>query len=158
MYENDNCLKDLYYEKITDGQFYAVVPGSHHLKDRKAIELKELKDEDLVIFERKEAPELFDSITNLCNKRGFTPKFSEKGKDMESVMMLVGIGRGIALMDETAKILESDHTVFIPLSDCKDSYAWYLTWLKNNDNPCIPIVVNSIKLEKKNLSYLKLYN
>lgn len=135
---------DINYEKITNSNLYAVVSGRHKFAKRESISLSELKEEKIVIYERKQAPELFDSIVNLCFQRGFTPKFAEFREDMESVIMSAGLGQGVALMDETAKILETDNTIFVPVNDCKTSYNWYLSWHKENNNPCVQIVVDSI--------------
>lgn len=153
MFDYNLRSEHINYEKLTDGQLYAVVPGNHPFRDRTSLLIKDLIDENLLTFERDQAPELFDSVINLYNNNGFSPKFSAKGKNMESIMMLVGIGQGIALMDETAKILESKHTIFIKLDDCRDSYAWYLTSLKKNNNPCISLVVDTIKKEKESFNY-----
>lgn len=141
---NVNEPGDICYKKITDSKLYAVVSGRHKFSKRESISLSELDREKLVIFERKQAPNLFDSVVSLCSKLGFTPNFSAYGKDMESVLMMAGLGQGIALMDHTAKILETEHTIFVPINDCKMSYDWYLSWHKDNDNPCLLIVIDSI--------------
>ncbi len=141
---NINESGEICYKKITDSKLYAVVSRRHKLAKRESISLSELEKEKIVIFERKQAPNLFDSIVSMCSKFGFTPNFSVFSNNMESVLMLVGVGQGIALMDETAKILETEHTIFIPINDCKMSYNWYLSWHKENDNPCLPTVIDSI--------------
>lgn len=135
------------YKKITNSILYAVVSRRHKFAKRDSISLAELKGEDIVIYERRQAPELFDSMILLCSQHGFTPNFTQFGEDMESVMMMAGLGQGIALMDETAKILETEHTIFIPVNDCEVYYNWYLSWHIENDNPSLKKVIDSISLE-----------
>ena len=144
MFEPDKSWGGLSKEILTDGQLYAVVPGDHPFRHKKSLEICDLKDEEMVLFEREVAPDLFDGVTNLFTQCGFTAKISCQASDMESVMMMVGTGQGIALMDDTARILETNHTVFIPLSDCTKSYAWHLIWSGLNKNPCIPLLVDTI--------------
>ncbi|NLJ58623.1 MAG: LysR family transcriptional regulator [Tissierellia bacterium] len=136
--------EDILYKKISDSRLYAVVPGKHKFANRESISFKELKDEKLVLYERKQAPELFDSMVNLSAQFGFTLNFTAFSDDMESVIMLVGLGQGITLMDETAKILETKHTIFVPINDCETNYNWYLSWHKDNNNQCIQTVINNI--------------
>lgn len=132
------------YKKITDSILYAVVSRRHKFAKRDSISLAELKGDNFVIFERKQAPELFDGLILLCAKHGFTPKFTQFCEDMESVIMQAGLGQGVALMDETAKILETEHTIFLPINDIKTNFSWYLSWHKDNDNPSLKNVIDSI--------------
>ena len=65
---NINDTDNINYKKVTNSNLYAVVSVRHKFAKRESISINELKDEKIVIFERKQAPELFDSITNLCFK------------------------------------------------------------------------------------------
>lgn len=49
------------YKKVTNSNLYAVVSVRHKFAKRESISINELKDEKIVIFERKQAPELFDT-------------------------------------------------------------------------------------------------
>lgn len=132
------------YKNITDSKLYVVVSNRHPYASRESIQLNELEDEEMVIFERKQAPELFDSLVRLCSQSGFIPKFTKFYEDMESVIMAVGLGKGVTLMDETAKILETSHTIFVPIERCEVGYNWYLSWLKDNKNPSLQILIDNI--------------
>lgn len=81
----------------------------------------------------------------MCLQNGFSPDIAAYGDNMESVMMLVGIGKGIALMDADAKVLESRHTQFVPIRNHKSARVWYLVSRTDRLTPGISAVCDMIE-------------
>jgi len=76
----------------------ALLPSNHPLANRSSIKLIELRDESFVLF-----PEGFilrEVIMEGCIQRGFRPKVSFEGKDIDSIKGLVSAGLGVTLIPE----------------------------------------------------------
>ncbi len=133
------------YHRVSEGKLYAVLPASHSLAGQKDISIEELSREKYVFFNRTTAPRVFDGLIQVCLQNGFSPDIAAYGDNMESVMMLVGIGKGIALMDADAKVLESRHTQFVPIRNHKSARVWYLVSRTDRLTPGISAVCDMIE-------------
>ena len=130
--------KELESRPLPEGTLYAVVPRGHRLQDRPEIDLSELSGESFVMFERSTAPVAFDNSVNLCVNQGFSMDIAAYGANMEEVLLQVGVGNGVTLMDEAAKVMATKYTIFIPIRNQMVQNSWYVIWLKSNSNPLIP--------------------
>ena len=64
---------------------------------------------------------------------------------MEEVVMLAGLGQGIAAMDETARILENQYVRFIPISNYRAQKVWYLCRNREKTDPVLSAVCRTIE-------------
>lgn len=80
--------------------FYALVPSSHPLVNQEHVNLRDLHDEDFVLF--PEGYVLHQLVIDGCKQSGFTPKVSSQGEDLDAIKGLVAAGIGITLLPESA--------------------------------------------------------
>lgn len=76
----------------------ALIPSTHHLAKRSAINLTELRDDPFILF-----PEGFilrKLIMEDCLQRGFRPQVAFEGKDLDAIKGLVSAGLGVTLLPE----------------------------------------------------------
>lgn len=76
----------------------ALLPISHPLAKRSALNLTELRDDPFILF-----PEGFilrKLIMDDCLQRGFRPKVAFEGKDLDAIKGLVSAGLGVTLLPE----------------------------------------------------------
>lgn len=76
----------------------ALLPSNHPLAKRSSIKLTELRDESFVLF--PEGYILREVIMDGCVQRGFRPKVSFEGKDLDAIKGLVSAGLGVTLIPE----------------------------------------------------------
>lgn len=76
----------------------ALLPSNHPLANRSSIKLTELRDESFVLF--PEGYILRKEIMEGCIQRGFRPKVSFEGKDLDAIKGLVSAGLGVTLIPE----------------------------------------------------------
>lgn len=76
----------------------ALLPTNHPLSTRSAIKLIELRDDSFVLFPKGFI--LREVIMEGCLQRGFQPKVSFEGRDLDAIKGLVSAGLGVTLIPE----------------------------------------------------------
>lgn len=82
---------------LLDDPYYVVVPGSHPLAGRPAVDLGEIADEPWVDTDSVPGPCL-RAILDACELAGFTPRPSVHADDYPTTQGLVAAGLGVALV------------------------------------------------------------
>lgn len=75
-----------------------MVPRGHRLADRKRVRLAETADEDFIGLEHGYG--LRRLTDDWCRQAGFTPRLAFEGEDIDTVVGLVAIGLGVALIPQ----------------------------------------------------------
>jgi DNA-binding transcriptional LysR family regulator len=78
--------------------FVAVLPSGHALCDRARIDPIALATENFVLFPRRRAAELHDTIVGICTRAGFSPNVVALGDEMNVVIALVAAGMGVSIV------------------------------------------------------------
>ncbi|AKG72785.1 LysR family transcriptional regulator [Salinicoccus halodurans] len=121
-YINDKTITSipLYEEKLV-----AVVPPGHHLKNKTSIQIRDLKDEKLIISH--EGYQTRTDILNSFNKVGITPNIKFEIGRFDFVSDFVKSGLGIAIMPE--KYAESLDPDSIHICEIEDSATFRIVYL-----------------------------
>lgn len=127
------------------GNGYIVIDKSNPLASKSDLKLRDIKDENFVIISRDESPKGFDSIISLCRKNGFTPKIVKQLPNIESLLLCVESGIGIALLDSNIRMHKNDNIKGFKIED--DFISVIMAWKKENMNTAIPLFTNSILKE-----------
>jgi DNA-binding transcriptional LysR family regulator len=85
-------------ERLYTDRLMAALPEAHRLARGTSVELRRLADDDFVLFQRAEAPELVDQMTQLCSRAGFSPRVVSEPPMMQTVLMAVAAGVGVSLV------------------------------------------------------------
>ena len=80
----------------------ALLPIDHFLANRVSIKLTELQNEPFILF--PEGYVLRDLIVRGCSERGFKPKVSFIGQDVDAIKGLVSAGLGVTLIPEVTLV------------------------------------------------------
>jgi len=80
--------------------FAIVVSKSHPLARQKDLSVKQLSDMPFIAYGRRWAPTFFDHWTGLCRDAGFSPTIVQETAEMETALMLVAAGMGVAILPE----------------------------------------------------------
>ena len=92
----------------------AVLPASRRTKT-KSVRLADLSKESFVLFHREGAPPLFDTITRMCNKAGFSPKVDCEPDLMQTVLTIVAAEQGVSIVPACVRNLRTDGVCFYRL-------------------------------------------
>lgn len=124
----------------------AVLPKNHNLADREWISFSELKNEDLLAISYMVSGKEHDLIIELAREAGFSPHLVYEANSFPELLMMVASRRGVTLLSDEHRVMQSDEVVFVPLRDAprkKENLIW-----KESDNPCILAVAELAKVHQ----------
>ncbi|MFF7730107.1 LysR family transcriptional regulator [Streptomyces sp. NPDC008001] len=84
---------------LAEEELVAVLPSGHRLGSSLRVAREQLRDEPLVMWPRKLAPELYDRIVGQVWGDGAAPRIVQEEPDYESVCSFVERGSAVAVMD-----------------------------------------------------------
>ena len=93
----------------------AVLPDTHPLASQSSINLIELASEKFIGMSEEKFPGRNDRIRDTCEKAGFTPNLHLFADSHASMIALVAVGQGVAVMPREASALPHPKVVFMPL-------------------------------------------
>lgn len=90
----DNDIKTII---IHQEPFKLFLPISHPLAGKRELSLKDLDNEDFLVYARKNAPGFHDFLLQLLKDAGATPTMINEATDMYTLVSLVSAGVGLAV-------------------------------------------------------------
>jgi DNA-binding transcriptional LysR family regulator len=106
--------KNLQSRVLLRDPLVAVLPRSRKLKSKK-IRLTDLANERFILFHRKGAPAVFDTIVGACRSQGFSPRVENEPNSMQTILSLVEAEEGVAIVPASSSSLRSNGVQFIRL-------------------------------------------
>ena len=96
----------------------------------KSVALKNLDGKPLILFHRRGAPGLYDTITALCNEAGFVPRVEHEPNLMQTVLSLVASEAGAAIVPACVRNLRADGVKFLRIVPDHARVELIATWRK----------------------------
>jgi DNA-binding transcriptional LysR family regulator len=106
--------KNLQSRVLLRDPLVAVLPRSRKLKSKK-IRLTDLANEQFILFHRKGAPGVFDTIVGACRSQGFSPRVENEPNSMQTILSLVEAEEGVAIVPASSSSLRSNGVQFVRL-------------------------------------------
>jgi DNA-binding transcriptional LysR family regulator len=114
----------------------AVLPASREIKT-KCVRISDQAKEGFVLFHREGSPLLFDTITLMCNKAGFSPRVECEANMMQTVLTIVEAEQGISIVPACDRNLGSDGVRFYRLQHDDVRVELVAAWKK--DTPWVAL-------------------
>lgn len=111
----------------------AVLPYSRRI-ETKRLRLTDLASDSFVLFHREGSPSLFDTITGMCNKAGFSPRVENEPNLMQTVLSLVEAEQGVAIVPACVTNLRSHGVCFYRLLPDDTRVELVVAWKKENQS------------------------
>ncbi|MNS91472.1 HTH-type transcriptional regulator GltC [compost metagenome] len=115
----------------------AALPATHRLAGRAKIDVAALADEPFIVIPRESAPGYFDLTAATCLAGGFSPNFRHYAKHLLSVISLVALGRGVALVPRTLGTAAVPGVVLKPLTGAPAHAQYSAIWHPENPSPVL---------------------
>ena len=132
---NDSSLQ---FQPLFQEELVAVLPANFDLRDRaKPISVKALADQPFVMFPRHSAPGLHDAITGACDRAGFAPRVAQEAIQMQTIISLVSVGMGVALVPASLTNLGRAGVIYRPLKEKSPLVTTGLAWKNSNSSPTL---------------------
>jgi DNA-binding transcriptional LysR family regulator len=94
----------------------------------RAVQLRELAEQPLVLCERKATPYLFDEFLAMCSLEGFLPQIVNTSSTWSGVLTLVEAGEGVALVPSGVRHLRTKGLSYCALEPDKLSLGLAVVW------------------------------
>ena len=117
-----------------------VINRKHPLANQEMLDLTQLVHEDFVVISPEESPAGYERFIKQCQETGFTPRIVRQPQSLESLILCVEMGVGVALLDQYARLTNSNvRTIPIP---GKDMFV-VAAFLRDD---CRPVLMNVVDL------------
>ncbi|ALM84814.1 LysR family transcriptional regulator [Bordetella sp. N] len=103
-------------ETLLSEPMLAVIPATHELASRKAIDLRELAAESFLFYPRKVGVGLYNAVVQACEAAGFTPAEGIEVPQLTSVVTFVAAGMGVSVIPATMSQLQAEGVRYLPLT------------------------------------------
>lgn len=136
----------LIWETIHTENLLAVLPDTHPLAEiSNAISIKQLAEEDFILFPRSIGPVLYDRIIATCQKAGFSPRIIQEVMPQQTILGLVSVGIGIGLLHASVKVLSRKGVIYKPLIEPTPQLELAVAWYRDSNNPILPSFVKIVR-------------
>lgn len=130
-------IDDLEYREIWETSSSIITSEKHPLAKKNNLTLRDFKDESFVVLSREETPNGFDGIIAICRQHGFTPKITKFVSNIESLILCVETGIGVALVDTNLNLNSKSKIVKHQVDN--DFIKVVAVWRKDNKNPALKL-------------------
>jgi DNA-binding transcriptional LysR family regulator len=137
-------MPELQWRPLYQESFKLVVSKEHPLAKRTRIELKTLVEEKFIFMNRKTNSGMFDTVLNLCLNEGFFPNVMDDSNDIDTALMIVGLGIGITLLPECWRNYISGPVNFVDIDSDKNIREIGIAWNIHNQNPAIGLFLSEL--------------
>jgi DNA-binding transcriptional LysR family regulator len=109
----------------------AVLPRSKAITTKR-VRIADLANERFVLFHREGWPGLFDAITGMCVRAGFSPRVENEPNLMQTVLSLVEAEQGVGVVPACVRRLRSSHIRFYRLQPDDARVELVVVWKKQS--------------------------
>lgn len=110
----------------------AALPASHRAGSLTRLPIKLLAAQPFILFPRPLAPGLYDAIIGACNRAGFEPAIAQEAIQMQTIVSLVSVGMGVALVPASLMHLRRTGVIYKPLQEKTPLVTTGLAWKNSN--------------------------
>jgi DNA-binding transcriptional LysR family regulator len=105
----------LVVHSLQDEDMAVALPVKHPLAKRPGLALKELAEENFILYRRPDGRGLYDVIIAACSEAGFSPHVGQEAPRIVSTLNLVAAGLGITIVPASLSRLPLEGVVYRPL-------------------------------------------
>lgn len=126
--ERELIAEGLYARHLLREPLLLAVAREHRFAGRGSIDLIEAAEEPFVIFPRPQVPRLHDHLLEVCDRAGFTPMITAHAAQYPTMLAMVAVGRGVALVPACVKAVLPPQVRLLELTDAGATSDLLLTW------------------------------
>ncbi|MFZ6749630.1 LysR family transcriptional regulator [Undibacterium sp. Ren11W] len=134
----------LNYQKVLSEPLILAVPEIFSSRKNSQY-LSTYADLPLIIFPRKIAPSLHDTILGCFRTEGLTPAIAQEAIQMQTIIGLVSAGMGIALVPQSVSNLIRPGVVYYPMPNLNARVEIGIAWRKENTSPVLKSFLDLLK-------------
>ncbi len=124
-------LSGLQHDVITKCKMMAVLPDTYPVKKKTALRLGDLSGKAFISLSEDDYPGTGEWLNRVCREAGFTPNITHESSSTATLIHMVGLEMGVALLPESCVRLPHEGVIFHPLAEVVYSKT-HLLWRKEN--------------------------
>ena len=136
-------------EMLFEERFFVVLPKTHPMAKRRALRLKDIANEPLIIFNRNISSGLYERILDLYRKRGFTPHLTvthaEAHEEGGTIMVASGKGIFIGVGAIVTRSVSGVEVSSMPLNEPDAKIEVYAAWRKGEESAAVVAFLDSVR-------------
>lgn len=140
----DKLAATLNYQKVLSENLILALPEAYAKRENPSM-LASYKDLQLIIFPRKIAPALYDTIFACFRSAGLTPEIGQEAIQMQTIIGLVSAGMGVALVPQSVSNLKRPGVVYQSLTELAGTVEIGVAWRKENTSPVLSAFLALLK-------------
>lgn len=144
--------RGLEIKPIFEDTFSLVLPKSHAINPSNFKDLKQLKNESFILFDRSYSESYFEKVMQIFDYSGFTPLVSHNTVNASSIYRLVENNFGVSIVPTSLKLGYDMQIKFIELKNIPQRTTLKIVWNNSNPNPILMNFLNLITISKSDLS------
>jgi DNA-binding transcriptional LysR family regulator len=121
------------------------LPSTHPATARRLVRLTELEGEPFLIGPRDGSPGFYDQVHALCNEAGFTPQVTQQGRQVFSLLNLVGMRLGVALVPSPFQFVSMPGVVVRSIEGPGRGIELSVLWNPKNESAGVKKVLASLR-------------
>jgi DNA-binding transcriptional LysR family regulator len=126
-------------ETLQTEPLLVALPAGHALASKKTLSLKDLAHIPFVMARHNRAG-FFEWIKGLCREAGFEPRVSQEATDMHTMVSLVSVGLGVALVPDMIKHTPVTNVVYRRLEE-NPTTQLAMAWRGDRTSPALKAFV-----------------
>lgn len=133
---------------LYDEPLLAVLPKDHTLPGLDSgipLDLKQLANEPFVMTPYRQGSSYYDRVIGCCLQSGFHPRVALEAPEILTIVALVGMGAGVALVPESFRQFSHDNVRYCPLQNAIAVLPLVLVWKKEHER----IVTNFVNITQR---------
>jgi DNA-binding transcriptional LysR family regulator len=122
---------------LSTERFLLAAPAGHPLAARPEVALRDLGAETLVALSRDVCAFWHDDLLAMCERGGYTPRLIRYVEDLGTQLTLVAAGLGVALAQESTRLLRTDGLGYVPVRDADRPIISAVMWRASDPSPAL---------------------
>lgn len=140
---------NLNLELLFEERFVVVLPKSHPMAKRRALRIRDIAHEPLIIFNRNISSGLYERILDLYRKRGYTPQLTvthaEAHEEGGTIMVASGKGIYIGVGAIVTRSVSGVDVSTVRLNEPDAKIEVYAAWWKGEQSPAVVAFLDSVR-------------
>jgi DNA-binding transcriptional LysR family regulator len=125
------------YVLIHREPFVAALPAGHPLAAKAELGPHDFDQQQFIMYSESEGRYFHDRIANLFARHQVQPQYIHQLGQTHSIIGLVNVGLGIAVVPASAQALHMEQVVFRPLVQTEQEAEMFLAYCSDNPNPVL---------------------
>jgi len=128
---------DIALREVSCERFVAALPAGHRLAGNAEVDLADLAEEPFAFLSRDLCPHWYEMVLGVCQRAGFTPRPVHRAGEVGTQLTLVAAGLGVALVQESARMLRGDGIAYLPIRQSVPRVSSGVAWRIDDTSPVL---------------------